>query len=151
MAAQPAAHQPGGEQDEHYAVKKIDEMEAVYLGAFKRARAELGVESFGIQIIDLPPNFENYPEHDHGQDGQEEVFLALRGGGEIEIDGERFPLDDDHIARVAPEASARSGRGRRHPPPRPRRRARRALRAPGVSKLGEPDPMAASRPHSGGP
>ena len=85
----------------NYAVKKIDEMEAVYLGAFKRARAELGVESFGMSIIDLPPNFENYPEHDHAGDGQEEVFMALRGGGEIEIDGERFPLDPDHVARVA--------------------------------------------------
>jgi hypothetical protein len=84
-----------------YAVKKIDEMEAVYLGAFKRARAELGVESFGLQVIDIPPNFDNYPEHDHAEDGQEEVFMALRGGGEIEIEGERFPLDAEHMVRVA--------------------------------------------------
>src|SRR4249919_1372433 len=83
-----------------HAVKKIDEMEAIYQGAFKRVRAELGVESFGIQIIDLPPGFENYPEHDHSEDGQEEVYLALRGSGEIEIEGERSPLDPDHIARV---------------------------------------------------
>ena len=48
-----------------YAVKRIDEMEAIYRGAFKRARAELGVESFGMQIIDMPANYENYPEHDH--------------------------------------------------------------------------------------
>ena len=67
-----------------YAVKRIDEMEAVYLGAFKRARAELGVESFGLQVIDMPPNFDNYPEHDHAGDGQEEVFMAIRGGGEID-------------------------------------------------------------------
>ncbi|HSC20868.1 MAG TPA: hypothetical protein VLC07_03990 [Solirubrobacterales bacterium] len=72
-----------------YTVKKIDEMEAVYLGAFKRARAELGVESFGLQVIDMPPNFDGYPEHDHAEDGQEEVFFALRGGGEIEIEGDR--------------------------------------------------------------
>lgn len=85
-----------------YAVKKIDEMEAVYLGAFKRARAELGVESFGLQVIDLPPDFDNYPAHDHSEDGQEEVYLAIRGGGEIEIEGERFPLDPDHMVRVGP-------------------------------------------------
>ena len=85
-----------------YAVKKIDEMEAVFGGAFKRARAELGVESFGMQIIDMPPNFENYPEHDHAEDGQEEVYVTLRGGGELEIEGERFPLDADHVARVGP-------------------------------------------------
>ncbi len=96
-----------------HAVKKIDEMEAVYLGAFKRVRAELGVESFGMQIIDLPPNYENYPEHDHEQDGQEEVYVALRGGGEIEIEGERFPLDQDHIARVGLRRQAQGLAGRR--------------------------------------
>ena len=85
-----------------HAVKKIDEMEAIYRGAFKRARAELGVESFGLQVLDLPPNLENYPEHDHEKDGQEEVYVTLGGGGEIEIEGERHPLDPEHMARVGP-------------------------------------------------
>jgi hypothetical protein len=125
-----------------YTVKKIDEMEAVFLGAFKRARAELGVESFGLQVIDMPPNFENYPEHDHADDGQEEVFMAIRGGGEIEIQGERFPLDPDHMARVA------SGTMRKvWPGPEGIRMVivggvpGGAYEAPAVSKLGEPDPM----------
>ena len=85
-----------------YTVKRIDEMEAVFGGAFKRARAELGVESFGMQIIDMPADYDNYPVHDHEQDGQEEVYVTLSGGGEIEIEGERFPLDADHVARVGP-------------------------------------------------
>ena len=55
-----------------------------------------------MQIIDMPPNFVRYPTHDHAEDGQEEVFIALRGGGEIEIDGERHPLDADHVAMVGP-------------------------------------------------
>jgi hypothetical protein len=128
-----------------YAVKKIDDMEAVYLGAFKRARAELGVESFGMQIIDLPPNYDGYPEHDHAADGQEEVFIALRGQGEIEIAGERFPLDGDHVARVA------SGTMRKVWPGADGIRLLvlggipgKAYEAPDISKLGEPDPMAAS-------
>jgi hypothetical protein len=126
-----------------YAVKKIDEMEAVYGGAFKRARAELGVESFGIGIIDLPPNYENYPEHDHAGDGQEEVFVALRGSGEIEIAGERYPLDADHVARVA------SGTMRKVWPGADGLRLLALggvpggnYQAPEISKLGEPDPMA---------
>jgi len=125
-----------------YTVKRIDEMEAVYLGAFKRARAELGVESFGLQVIDLPPDFENYPEHDHAGDGQEEVFLAIKGGGEIEIDGERFPLDPDHMVRVA------SGTTRKVWPGAEGMRMvivggvpGKVYEAPEVSKLGEPDPM----------
>jgi hypothetical protein len=127
-----------------YAVKKIDEMEAVYLGAFKRARAELGVESFGMQILDLPPNFERYPEHDHENDGQEEVFVALRGSGEIEIAGERFPLDPEHLVRVSPGTMRKVWPG-----PEGVRLLilggipGQAYEAPDISKLGEPDPMAA--------
>lgn len=128
-----------------YAVKKIDEMEAVYGGAFKRVRAELGVEAFGMQIIDMPPNFEGYPEHDHAGDGQEEVFFALRGGGEIEIEGERFPLDGDHVARVA------AGTKRKvWPGPEGIRMLivggvpGGVYEAPDISKLGQPDPMAAA-------
>jgi mannose-6-phosphate isomerase-like protein (cupin superfamily) len=128
----------------NHAVKKIDEMEAIYGGAFKRVRAELGVESFGIQIIDMPPNFENYPEHSHDEDGQEEVYVTLRGGGEIEIEGERFPLAPDHIARVG------SGVKRKVWPGSEGIRILivggtpgSAYQAPEISKLGEPDPMAA--------
>jgi mannose-6-phosphate isomerase-like protein (cupin superfamily) len=126
-----------------HTVKRIDEMEAVFGGGFKRARAELGVESFGMQIIDMPPNYENYPEHDHEQDGQEEVYVTLRGGGEIEIEGERFPLDPDHVAKVGP------GISRKVWPGDDGIRvlvlggvAGEAYEAPDVTKLGEPDPMA---------
>jgi mannose-6-phosphate isomerase-like protein (cupin superfamily) len=84
-----------------YAVKRIDDMEAVARGSFKRARAELGITSFGIQVVDMPPNIEAYPEHDHSGDGQEEVYIVLRGGGEIDIDGERFPLDQETMVRVS--------------------------------------------------
>ncbi|HTR73984.1 MAG TPA: hypothetical protein VMH33_01840 [Solirubrobacterales bacterium] len=87
-----------------YAVKRIDDMDAALFGSFKRARAELGVESFGMQVIDLPPDFDAYPSHDHTHDGQEEVFLALRGSGELEVEGERMALDGEQMARVAPAA-----------------------------------------------
>lgn len=126
-----------------YAVKKIDDMEAIYQGAFKRARAELGVESFGMQIIDMPPNFGNYPEHDHEQDGQEEVYVTLGGGGELEIEGERYPLDAHHVAMVGPGITRKVWPGDEGI-----RvlvlggKAGEAYEAPDVTKLGEPDPMA---------
>ena len=44
-----------------FTVRRIDEMETYYLGAMKRARAELGVTSFGIQVMDLPPNLSSIP------------------------------------------------------------------------------------------
>src|SRR5438270_12440529 len=67
-----------------YAVRRIDDMEGAYGGAFKRARAELGVSSFGMQVLDLPPGLEQYAGHDHSEDRREEVYVALRGCGQRE-------------------------------------------------------------------
>ena len=83
-----------------FKVVKIDDMEAIAFGTFKRARAELDVTAFGLQILDLPPNIDAYPEHDHGEDGQEEVYIVLRGGGDVEIDGERIPLDPETAVSI---------------------------------------------------
>ena len=127
-----------------YTVKRIDEMEAVYAGAFKRARAELGVESFGIQVIDMPAHTDRYPEHDHAEDGQEEVYLALRGGGELEIAGERHPIDVETMVRVGPGVSRKLWPGAEG-----LRvlivggRPGSAYEAPEVSRLGAPDPLSA--------
>ncbi len=82
--------------------RRIGDMEGAFGGAFKRARAELGVESFGLGIIELPPNFDGYPEHDHERDGQEEVLVALKGEGVVEVEGERFPLDSETVIRIGP-------------------------------------------------
>lgn len=126
-----------------YALKRIDDMDAAFLGAMKRARAELGVESFGMQVIDLPPNFDRYPAHDHADVGQEEVFVVLRGDGEMEIGEERVPLDADHILRVGPAETRKAISG----PDGLRLLALggtpgQPYEAAEVTKLGAPDPMA---------
>ena len=87
-----------------YTAKRIKDMEAGFGGGFVKARAELGVTSFGFQVILLPPNFEGYPEHDHAETGQEEVFIALSGAGWMDIEGERADLDEDTFVRVGPNA-----------------------------------------------
>jgi hypothetical protein len=124
-----------------FTISPIDDMEAVIFGSFKRARAVLGVESFGMQVIDLPPNAELYPEHDHAESGQEEVFVVLRGGGEIEVDGERLALNPDTMIRVGPQPKRKIWPGSE---------GMRVLalggcpgrlyEAPEVTKLGAPDP-----------
>jgi mannose-6-phosphate isomerase-like protein (cupin superfamily) len=86
-----------------YTAKRLDEMQAAYGGGFVKVRAELGVSAFGMQVIQLPPDYSDYPEHDHAESGQEEVFLALQGSGWIEIDGERVDLEPDMFVRVGPE------------------------------------------------
>ena len=86
-----------------YTVKRVDEMEASFGGAFKKVRAELGVTSFGVQIIDMPPNIDQYPEHDHVESGQEEVFGVLSGSGRITIGDEEVALEPDVYVRVGPQ------------------------------------------------
>jgi mannose-6-phosphate isomerase-like protein (cupin superfamily) len=125
-----------------YTIKKIDDMEAVYSGAFKRARAELGVEAFGFSVMDLPPHLEQYPEHDHAKDGQEEVYVALRGTGEIEIDGERHPIDPETMVMVGPGLNRKIWTG-----DEPMRLLAiggvpgKPYEAPDSSQLGAPDPL----------
>jgi mannose-6-phosphate isomerase-like protein (cupin superfamily) len=85
----------------NYTAKRIKDMEAAFGGGFVKARAELGVTSFGMQVIRMPADYNDYPEHDHEQDGQEEVYVTLKGSGWIEIDGERVDLAPDMFVRVA--------------------------------------------------
>ncbi len=118
-------------------------MEAIYGGGFKRARAELGVGSFGMQVMDIPAGYDDYPEHDHSEDGQEEVYVTLGGSGEIEIDGERHPLDPQMMVRVS------AGTVRKIWPGQDGIRLLalggtpgKLYDAPEVSELGAPDPLA---------
>jgi mannose-6-phosphate isomerase-like protein (cupin superfamily) len=127
-----------------YKASRIDDMEAIYGGGFKRARAVLGVSAFGMQVIDMPPNAEMYPEHDHAEGGMEEVYVVLKGAGDIEVDGERVAIDPDTIVRVGPDAKRKIWPGDE---------GIRVLALGGVpgqayeaaeiTELGSPDPMAA--------
>jgi mannose-6-phosphate isomerase-like protein (cupin superfamily) len=85
-----------------FTAKKINEMETAYGGGFVKVRAELGVTAFGMQVIALPPDYGDYPEHDHAETGQEEVFAVLAGSGWMDIEGERVDLDGETLVRVAP-------------------------------------------------
>ena len=86
-----------------FMVKEIDSMHAVNGGTTRLAGAELGVESFGLQVFDFPPHYADYPEHDHSHDGQEEVYVVLRGSAEFEVGGERVAVQPGRMLRVEPD------------------------------------------------
>lgn len=88
-------------------VRPIDDMEALHGGAVKLAAAELGVQSFGMQVLDLPAGFSQYPEHDHAEDGQEEVYVVLRGSVRATVDGEHVALDPGRMLRIGAGARRR--------------------------------------------
>ena len=92
-------------------VKRLEEFEAIFGGGLRRVRAGLGVSSFGIAVIELPPNFDDYPEHDHAHDEQEEVYTVLDGQGDAPVGGEdgvEHELEPGVLARVGPARSGRS-------------------------------------------
>ena len=123
--------------------RKIDEMEATFSGALRKARAELGVSSFGMAIEDFPPDFAGYPEHNHDHDGQEEVYVVLSGSGWMEVDGEEFAIDTETMVRVGPSAKRAVMVG-----PEGMRLLvlggvpGKAYEPPGWTELGAPDPTA---------
>jgi hypothetical protein len=88
-------------------VKSIDDMEAIYGGLARRARAELGVTAWGMQVFTLPPGWDGYPNHKHGSDGfdpnQEEVYIPLTGTATLVADDSEFELVPGTMARVGPD------------------------------------------------
>ncbi len=83
-------------------VKKLDEFDTAFGGGMRRVRAGLGVTAFGVQVIEMPPNFEAYPEHDHTHDSQEEVYVPLSGDVTLQVGGEEYKLERGSFARVGP-------------------------------------------------
>jgi len=81
-------------------VKNVSEFDSPNGGGFCRARASLGVSSFGMQVENFPPHFAHYPEHDHAGDGQEEVYTVLSGAATLHVDGEEHALLPGIFARV---------------------------------------------------
>jgi uncharacterized cupin superfamily protein len=84
-------------------VKRTEDFEAIFGGGFRRVRAGLGVTSFGIAVMDLPPNFKVYPEHDQSHDHQEEVYTVLEGKVTLKAGGEEYELEPGVWARVGPD------------------------------------------------
>jgi hypothetical protein len=90
-------------------LKAIDEMEPIYGGLARRARAELGVTAWGMQVFTLPPGWDGYPNHNHGSQAfdpnQEEVYIPLSGAAAATLiaDNREFELRTGTMARVGPD------------------------------------------------
>ena len=90
-------------------VRHIDDI-APYAGPhaidgirFRAAGRALGVTAWGMNILEIDAGCEAHPEHDHTQDGQEEVYVILRGSARLVAGGETRILREGDLARVGPE------------------------------------------------
>ena len=66
------------------------------------ARKSLGLQYFGMNVVELAPG-ETIPEHDETGRDQEEVFIVLSGETTMVIDGEDHPAPAGTFARLDPE------------------------------------------------
>ena len=91
-----------------YEVKRLSEIERAFGGVMARVRGALGITAFGVQVVDLPPNSGQLaPEHDHRHDGQEELYLLLRGSAEVAVPDGAIALDPETFVRLGPEVRRR--------------------------------------------
>jgi quercetin dioxygenase-like cupin family protein len=82
-----------------YSLVHIDDIEPTGPGgAVRFVRRELGVEAFGINRFDLPPNTEGV-EHDEVGTDQEEVSVVIRGSGHWRVDGEMVAVREGSFIR----------------------------------------------------
>ena len=70
---------------------------------FRPAAKALGVTAWGMNVLDLDAGCTGYPEHDHARDGQEEVYVLLRGTATLVCGEDRFALEPGVLVRVPPE------------------------------------------------
>lgn len=82
-------------------VVDVEQIEASH-GVLRGLTAPLGVSAFAINQLELSRGTEG-PEHDHVEDGQEEVYAVIRGRGAIRIDGEIHELVPGRFVFVSPE------------------------------------------------
>jgi hypothetical protein len=95
-----------------YSTSRIDDLPQIWDGWGKLIREGLGLSSFGVNAIDVPPDTRCL-DHTESSTMQEELYTALRGSGTLLIgegddaDAERVDVSCDTVTRVAPETRRR--------------------------------------------
>jgi len=84
----------------------IDALPDMWDGFMRMVRPGLGITAFGANIMNLPPDYTTR-SHDESRSGQEELYVRLAGAGWLVLDpdGERLPLDEEHLAAAGPGTS----------------------------------------------
>ena len=91
-----------------YSSSRIDDLPTLWDGMCKLVRSGLGVTAFGVNVLDIGPDYVT-SDHTESQSGQEELYLVLRGSATMLVgqpgEEERVELTaGEVVARVAPEA-----------------------------------------------
>ncbi|PSP81883.1 cupin [Halobacteriales archaeon QS_1_68_17] len=81
-----------------YTKSNIADVEPVG-GGLHFLREPLGCEKLGVSVLECDPGWTG-KEHDHEEDGQEEVYVLVEGEARMHVDGEAVELDSGDALRV---------------------------------------------------
>ena len=85
-----------------YDVVDLDTLEGEGPGGMvRKLRRALGARAFGFNYFTIPPGVEGR-EHNHADEGMEEVYFVIDGGGTMRIDSDEIELRPGRFIRVDP-------------------------------------------------
>ncbi|MFB6166411.1 MAG: cupin domain-containing protein [Haloarculaceae archaeon] len=85
-----------------YQVASTDDVESVVdaeYGGMWFLKDALGAEDVGVTILELEPGAKG-KEHDHGADGQEEVYVVVDGEIDVDFGAETVTLGENEAVRI---------------------------------------------------
>jgi quercetin dioxygenase-like cupin family protein len=88
-----------------YTAKNYEDVEQLAPGMHFMRNA-LDCDNLGVTVIEADAGWEG-KEHDHADEGEEEVYILLDGSGRMTIEDEEVSLDAGDAVRVDPDASRR--------------------------------------------
>ena len=85
-----------------YDVVDVSELEGEGPGGMvRKTRRALNASAFGFNYFTFGPNQEGR-EHDHSENGHEEVYFTVKGSGTMTIDGSDVEMKPGRFIRVDP-------------------------------------------------
>ena len=85
-----------------YTIKHRDEfevMEGSGNATWLLARKSLGTDCFGYNLVEIAPGGQ-IPEHNHGDNGEVEVYVILEGDATMRLGGEDHPAPAGTFASI---------------------------------------------------
>lgn len=67
-------------------------------------RDELDCENLGVSVLECEPGWTG-KEHDHAEEGHEEVYLLLDGEATVVVEDEEIPMGEGDALRISPDAT----------------------------------------------
>ena len=78
--------------------------------AMRFLRDPLDAEKLGLTVVEADPGWTG-KEHDHADEGHEEIYYLVDGAATVTIDGEAVELEPGDAVRVSPDATRRIENG----------------------------------------